>query len=150
MKDILREIGTIARTFEAIANIEFKDIDLSKNQYLYIVRVKENPGIILEKLCDLIKVDRSTASRAVNKLVLEGYINKIDKNNTGKRKRLFLTEKGEETYDLLKREEDYSTKSALSGLDEEEIKHLLKSLQKVRKNVEPQWTRVKKGQKRIY
>ncbi len=30
MKEILREIGTIARALDSISNIEFKEIDLTK------------------------------------------------------------------------------------------------------------------------
>ncbi len=85
MKDILREIGMIARCFESIANIEFKTYNLSKNQYIYLVRIAENPGIILERLSEMVKVDRSTASRAVKKLVDQNYVFKIDKNQTGKK-----------------------------------------------------------------
>ena len=42
---LLREIGVIARALDSIANIEFRDIDLARGQYLYLVRIKENPGI---------------------------------------------------------------------------------------------------------
>ena len=48
MKGILREIGMIARALDSISNIEFKEYDLTKGQYLYLVRVCENPGIIQE------------------------------------------------------------------------------------------------------
>ena len=65
---ILREIGIIARALDSIANIEFRDIDLARGQYLYLVRIAENPGIIQEELSDLLKVDRSTVARSVKKV----------------------------------------------------------------------------------
>ncbi len=65
--DILREIGMIARALDSISNIEFKEYDLTKGQYLYLVRICENPGIIQEKLAEMIKVDRTTAARAIKK-----------------------------------------------------------------------------------
>ena len=58
----------IARALDSISNIEFKEYELTKGQYLYLVRICENPGIIMEKLIDLIKVDRATAARAIKKL----------------------------------------------------------------------------------
>jgi DNA-binding MarR family transcriptional regulator len=76
MKDILREIGMIARSLDSISNIEFKEYDLTKGQYLYLVRICENPGIILEKLSELIKVDRTTAARAIQKLEANHLIEK--------------------------------------------------------------------------
>ena len=71
MIDILREIGMIARALDSISNIEFKELSLTRGQYLYLVRICENPGIIQEKIAELIKVDRTTAARAFYKTI--GY-----------------------------------------------------------------------------
>ena len=76
MAEILREIGMIARALDSIANIEFKEYDLTRGQYLYLIRICENPGIIQEKLAEMIKVDRTTASRAIKKLEANGFIEK--------------------------------------------------------------------------
>lgn len=45
MTDILREIGMIARALDSISNIEFKELSLTRGQYLYLVRVCENPEL---------------------------------------------------------------------------------------------------------
>ena len=87
MKGILREIGMIARALDSISNIEFKEYDLTKGQYLYLVRVCENPGIIQEKLAEMIKVDRTTAARAIKSLnfmalLKRKKINIIEKSKT--------------------------------------------------------------------
>lgn len=74
MEDILREIGSISRMLESIANIEFIEFQLSKGQYIYLVRIYENEGIVPERLAKLIKVDRTTLSRAVKKLEENGFI----------------------------------------------------------------------------
>ncbi|TWD98620.1 hypothetical protein FB550_109129 [Neobacillus bataviensis] len=50
MKEILREIGMIARALDSISIIEFKEYDLTKGQYLYLARICENPGIIQENV----------------------------------------------------------------------------------------------------
>ncbi len=78
MQGILREIGMIARCLDTISNVEFKEYSLSKGQYLYLVRICENPGIIQEKLAEMIKVDRTTAARAIQKLEQQGMIYKSD------------------------------------------------------------------------
>ena len=49
-EDILREIGSISRALDSIANIEFKDLELNRGQYLYLTRVFEHPGIISDHL----------------------------------------------------------------------------------------------------
>ena len=150
MSEILREIGMIARALDSISNIEFKEYDLTKGQYLYLVRICENPGIILEKVSEMLKVDRSTAARAIKKLEMSGFIEKKEDQHNKKIKKLFPTEKGEKVYPFIKRENDYSNMIALEGFSEREIETIFNLLQRVRKNVEKDWEFVKKGNKRNY
>ena len=150
MKEILREIGMIARALDSISNIEFKEYDLTKGQYLYLVRICENPGIIQEQLVEMIKVDRSTATRAIQKLEINGFIEKKEDPHNKKIKRLFPTEKGKTVYPFIKRENDYSNLVALEGFSEKEAEATFDLLQRIRKNVEKDWESVKKGNKRDY
>ncbi|MCD1163373.1 MULTISPECIES: MarR family winged helix-turn-helix transcriptional regulator [Peribacillus] len=150
MKEILREIGMIARALDSISNIEFKEHDLTKGQYLYLVRICENPGIIQEKLAEMIKVDRTTAARAIKKLEINGFIEKKEDKHNKKIKKLFPTEKGKNVYPFIKRENDYSNIVALEGFSEREVVTISDLLQRVRKNVEKDWEFVKKGNKRNY
>lgn len=150
MKEILREIGMIARALDSISNIEFKEFDLTKGQYLYLVRICENPGIIQEKLAEMIKVDRTTAARAIKKLEMNGFIEKKDDSLNKKIKKLYPTEKGNKVYPFIKRENDYSNSIALAGFTDAEMETIHGLLKRVRKNVEVDWEYVKKGNKRDY
>jgi DNA-binding MarR family transcriptional regulator len=150
MKEILREIGMIARALDSISNIEFKELDLTKGQYLYLVRICENPGIIQEKLAEMIKVDRTTAARAISKLEIQGFIEKVNDGENKKIKKLFPLDKGKRAYPFLKREGEYSNMVALSGFSAEEAEVIYNLLQRVRKNIETDLESVKKGKKRNY
>lgn len=150
MTDILREIGMIARALDSISNIEFKEYDLTKGQYLYLVRICENKGIIQEKLAEMIKVDRTTAARAINKLEMNGFIEKKEDKYNKKIKKIFPTEKGENVYPYIIRENEHSNSVALAGFDEKEVEDMVNLLHRVRKNIEKDWELVKKGHKRIY
>ncbi|GGO06629.1 MarR family winged helix-turn-helix transcriptional regulator [Saccharibacillus kuerlensis] len=150
MKEILREIGMIARALDSISNIEFREFDLTKGQYLYVVRICENPGIIQEQLLDMIKVDRSTATRALQKLERNGFIEKKEDAQNKKIKRLFPTAKSEKVYPFIKKENIYSNHIALQGFSEEEKADVFDQLQRIRRNIEKDWEFVKKGNKRSY
>jgi DNA-binding MarR family transcriptional regulator len=114
------------------------------------VRICENPGIIQEKLAEMIKVDRTTAARAIKKLEINGFIEKRDDQHNQKIKKLFPTEKGKNVYPFIRRENDYSNRVALAGISKEEIETIFNLLQRVRKNIEIDWEFVKKGNKRNY
>ncbi|MFD2700617.1 MarR family winged helix-turn-helix transcriptional regulator [Paenibacillus shunpengii] len=150
MTEILREIGMIARALDSISNIEFKEYDLTKGQYLYLVRICEKPGIIQEKLAEMIKVDRTTAARAVKKLEMSGFIEKKEDKHNKKIKKLFPTEKGMTTYPFIKEENDYSERVALEGFSDIETENMLHFLKRIRSNIEKDWEYVKRGKKRIY
>ncbi|MGE7986949.1 MarR family winged helix-turn-helix transcriptional regulator [Lysinibacillus fusiformis] len=150
MKEILREIGAIARALDSISNIEFKELDLTKGQYLYVIRICENPGIIQEKVAELLKVDRTTASRAIQKLETKGFIEKRSDQGNKKNKLLFPTKKSLNIYPFLKREGEYSNERALDGFSSEEVDSIHHLLTRVLQNIEIDWEAVKKGQKRHY
>ena len=82
MDEIIREIGAIARALDSISNIEFQEVDLTRGQYLYLVRICEHPGIIQEKLAEMINVDRTTTARAGKKLIAKDMIKSMTKNFT--------------------------------------------------------------------
>jgi DNA-binding MarR family transcriptional regulator len=117
---------------------------------LYLVRICENPGIIQEKLAEMIKVDRTTAARAIKKLEIQGLIEKKNDEENKKNKKLYATDKGETVYPFLKKEGEYTDKVALSGFSLDEAETMLHLLQRVRKNIEVDWEFVKKGNKRGY
>ncbi|MFD1335805.1 MarR family winged helix-turn-helix transcriptional regulator [Oceanobacillus iheyensis] len=150
MKEILREIGMVARALDSISNIEFKEYELTRGQYLYLVRICESPGIIQEKVAELIKVDRTTAARSIKKLEMNGFIEKKEDEHNKKIKKLYPTEKGKKIFPLIQRENEHSNAVALKGLTEEEIEIIFGLLQRVRKNIEKDWELVKKGNKRNY
>ncbi|WP_223702164.1 MarR family winged helix-turn-helix transcriptional regulator [Sutcliffiella deserti] len=150
MKDILREVGMIARALDSISNIEFKEMDLTKGQYLYLVRICENPGIIQQQVSEMIKVDRSTATRAIQKLEMNGFIEKKEDPHNKKNKKLFPTEKGRTIYPFIIRENEHSDRVALAGFSDQEMATAYELLERIRKNVEKDWEFVKKGNKRDY
>lgn len=150
MADILRSIGVIARSLNSISNIEFKEYNLTKGQYIYLARIFEHPGIIQEKVAEMINVDRTTAARAIKKLESNGFIVRKQAEDNKKEKQLFVTEKGKETYPILYREERYSNDIALKGLTPAERKEIYRLLDHVEANISENWEYVKKGNKRIY
>lgn len=150
MADILRSIGVIARSLDSISNIEFKKYDLTKGQYIYLARIYENPGIIQEKVAEMIKVDRTTAARAIKKLEDNDFIIRKQSEDNKKEKKLFVTQKGKDTYPMLFREEHYSNEIALKGLTPAERKQIFDLLEIVEDNISENWEYVKKGNKRVY
>ena len=148
--EVLRDIGKIARALDSIANIEFKEYQLSKGQYLYLIRIFENPGIIPDRLAEMIKVDRTTAARAIKKLEEKGFIRKEADDVNKKIRRLFVTEDGAKLVPIIQLENQYSNQIALQNLSKKEIEAFSKALKIVAATIDKEWTSVKNGNKRPY
>ena len=148
--EFLRDIGKIARALDSIANIEFKEYQLSKGQYLYLIRIFENPRIIPDRLAEMIKVDRTTAARAIKKLEEKGFIRKEADDVNKKIRRLFVTEDGAKLVPIIQLENQYSNQIALQNLSKKEIEAFSKALKIVAATIDKEWTSVKKGNKRPY
>ncbi|MCZ0892304.1 MarR family transcriptional regulator [Ligilactobacillus saerimneri] len=150
MQDVLREIGMIARALDSIANIEFKDVQLTRGQYLYLVRIYENPGIIAEQLAGMIKVDRTTVARSLQQLEKKGIIERRNDPENKKIKRLYVTDNGAEIYPFILRENEYSNRISLAGFSADEVAQLHDMLVRMRHNTDKSWDFVKKGGHREY
>ncbi len=149
-EDILRQIGTIARALDSIANSEFKDMQLSRGQYLYLTRIKENPGIISDHLANLLNVDRTTTARGIQKLVKDGLVEKRPDKANKKIRHLFVTPQGQELASKIEKENRYSNELVLTGLNEEQTKQLAILLKTVEENASANWRFVKNGGRREY
>lgn len=150
MIDVLREVGMIERALDYLSNVEFKEIGLSNLQFLYVVRVYEHPGIIAEQLASLIKVDRTTLARAVQRLEKQGYIRREKDPLNKKIKHLYVTEKGKQIYPFIMRENTHSNDTALKDFSDQEAQQLHDYLVRVRQNIDKEWRFVNHGGKRKY
>lgn len=147
---VLKKIGNIYRSLEYISNVEFKKYGLDNHQYVYVVRVGENPGIINNNLSQMIKVDKTTVSRNITRLIKLGLIKKETTLNNQKEKKLFLTENGKQIYQRIIAEHDYSEKKLLKGIDQSDINHLNQILNQIVDNSNQEWEDVKDGKSRKY
>ena len=76
MRKILRSIATISRCITYIRGRQFKSLGLNQGQHAFLTRVMENHGINQEEVSYMLKVDKTTSAKALNKLQAKGFITK--------------------------------------------------------------------------
>ena len=81
--DLLRDIGTLARTIHYLHDLHFKELALQRGQFIFLTRICENTGINQNDLSLLLKVDKSTTAKAVQKLTAAGYIGSAAAKTSG-------------------------------------------------------------------
>lgn len=95
MQNAFRSIGLIARATSIMGNRLFTPKNLQANQFLYLLRILENPGITQADLATQLHVDPSTCLRAVRKLSAGGYLTRETDPTNQRRKRLVPTAKAQ-------------------------------------------------------
>ena len=75
------------------ANSFLKGYDMSGGQLPFFMNIVNNPGITQEELSKLLKIDKSTTTRAVKSLCLSGYVVRKSDDRDRRVYRLYPTEK---------------------------------------------------------
>jgi DNA-binding MarR family transcriptional regulator len=144
MRNILKEIGTITRCINSISDINYKDINLQKGQFIFLIRVCENPGINQIDLSNLLKVDKTTTTKAIQKLIKVGYIERMEDSSDKRMWRLYPLEKAKDTYAYITESENKSNQTYYDNFTKEEEDLLYELLKRLRQNIESDWAKAKK------
>lgn len=137
--DILREIGSLSRAIHSISDIKYKQLKLQKGQFTFLTRICENPGINFIDLSNMLKVDKTTTTKAVQKLIKVGYVDKIQDETDKRGYNLFPTQKSIEVYDLIIKEENRNIEVCLDKFTESEKMVINQLVKRMSKNIETDW-----------
>ncbi len=143
--EILREIGAVARCIHTLADVKYRAIDLQRGQFTFLTRIVEHPGVNLAELSDLLKVDKTTTTKAVQKLMAAGYVQRERDAADGRMWRLVPTELALEVYPGIIAEENNSIDICFAGFSGGERTTALNLLARMRANIEAAWREQKKG-----
>lgn len=140
---VLREVGALARCIQSISDIKFRELRLQRGQFIFLTRICEHPGINLAELSGILKVDKATTTKAVQKLMEEMYVRRERDSQDKRMWHLFPSPRAQEIYGQIIDEENRNIASCFSGFSpaEQEIACLL--LQRMRKNIEQDWKELK-------
>ena len=96
-----RELATIYRCTLYIRDTQFRSLGLTKGQHHILSRVIENPGIDQSSIAQQARIDKSTAGKAIEKLISSGYLIRTKDESDGRMWRIYPTEKLIETYPII-------------------------------------------------
>lgn len=140
---MLRELGILSRAIHHISDVKYKEFNLQKGQFVFLTRICENPRINFIELSNMLKVDKTTTTKAVSKLIDLGYVykecDKLDKRAYN----LMPTARALEIYDHIIEEENRSIDVCFDGFSEEDKDLALELMRKMRKNIELDWINTK-------
>ena len=141
----LREVGAVARCVQSLSDVNFKKLALQRGQFVFLTRICESPGLHLLELSQLLKVDKATATKAVQKLAAEGYVRKVQNAEDKRMYQLFPTVRAEKVYPELIAEENRYLACCFTGMTKEEQALAETLIERIRENIETEWLAWKTG-----
>ncbi len=101
---------------------------IGSGQFPFLMRLYREDGINQESLSNYLKIDKGTTTRAIQKLVDEGYVFRQRDEKDGRAYRVFLTEKGKELEPEMKKIVSKWEDILFSSFDDNQRKEIKKSL----------------------
>lgn len=132
-------MGTLARCVQSISDIKFRELNLQRGQFIFLTRICEYPGINFMELSNMLKVDKATTTKAVQKLMTEEYIVRKRDLNDKRMWHLFPSAKAEEVYNYIIQEENRRIVSCLADFSDEEKKMAEHLIKRMGQNIEQDW-----------
>ena len=132
--EILREIGAIARCAQTLNDHAFRKSGLQRGQFVFITRICENRGVSLVNLSRILQVDKTTTTKAVQKLIEQGFVEKRADQNDKRMWNLYPTDQALALYPDILAKENTSIEVCCRGLDEGERETALRLLGIMRRN----------------
>jgi len=141
---VLRFVGVISRSISSSGDIKYREFNMQKGQHMFLTRICENPEISFVELSNLLKVDKTTATKAVKKLIEIGYVDKKQDGYDKRGYKLTASKRGYEIYDLLIEEENRQIEICFKDFNKEEKEAVTKLLERMSENIEEYWIEAKK------
>lgn len=137
--DILRGIGAISRCVQTMNDGMLRPKNLERGQFYFLTRVCENEGINPIDLANMLKVDKATATKAIQKLEEKGLVSRT-RDATDKRVwRLYPDGDALDLYARIIGEENENVSVCFAGFTEEEKSTARALIKRMEKNMERKW-----------
>lgn len=126
------KLGELMQRFQTeLLTGELKEYTL--RQLYYIELIDKNEGISVSEISRILDLKKSTVSIAVNQLIEQDIVSKIQSNNDKRFYFLKLTSKGKEIMKMHKQVHQNTIKKILTILDQNEVENFIKIVDKISK-----------------
>ena len=115
-------------------NISQEIDDITVDQALVLILIEKHPGLNQKELAELVFKDNASMTRIIELMVKKQYLDRTINHNDRRTFNLAVTKKGNGALKKLEPVILYNRSKALQGINDDEIKQLYTTLQKIISN----------------
>jgi len=130
--DLIKQFREYTRQLEChLGNMNQSDCcccGVSTTQCFMIVEIGRKPGISVKELAEILRMDKSGVSRAVEELVQKGFIERNSSKEDRRYVALTLLPKGQERFEKIENDMYLKFKAVLEQIPEEKREQVVEAL----------------------
>lgn len=89
------KLFSLFNQIQEIGKNDFKDLGITRGNYVVMYFINENPGITQAELADITQKDRNVVTKTIDKLEEKGFVKRVRGEKDRRSFTLFLTDSGE-------------------------------------------------------
>ena len=136
MRSFLCLINRTSRFFRLYRSEQLEQEGLSGQQYLYILRVCETPGISQDGLAELLSINKSNVTRQLCQLEKGGFVTRVTPENDRRSLQVFPTERAQALYPRIRALHQSWNEQLLQDLTEAERADLCEKMERISQRAE--------------
>lgn len=90
------KLFSLFNQIQEIGKNDFKDLGITRGNYVVMYFINENPGITQAELADVTQKDRNVVTKTIDKLEEKGFVKRVRGEKDRRSFTLFLTDSGEQ------------------------------------------------------
>lgn len=128
-------ISVIYRYSQIYINNKLEKHGIGSGQYTFLVSLYECDGVSQEQLANELKIDKGTVARAINKLEVQGFVERKININDKRAYQIYITQKGYSIKEELDSILDSWNKIMMDDFSNKESNYLIELTEKIKDNL---------------
>lgn len=87
-------VSAIYRHLQIVITDELAEFSIGSGQFIFLLEIAESQGVSQKALSEMLLIDKTTTTKAINKLEAEGYVKRVPLPEDQRCNQLYLTEEG--------------------------------------------------------
>lgn len=134
MNVISKWISISSRCGQIFFTRRFECLGLGSGQHMFIIGIYQNPGLTQDQLAEVLSINKGTVANVLKTLEKDGFVERIQNVKDKRIYNLFLTEKGSDSYVIIKKTVKEWNDLLVQDIPEDEAQKLELILRKITDN----------------
>ena len=128
-------ISDVARLLRTEFDRRVRRLGITRAQWLVLTRLRRHPGASHSELAEMMEVEKATAGRMIDRLVVNGWVERRTQRDDRRVKRVYLTPEAQRVHKRIWSIAEATVETALGDLSTQESKQLMALLQRIKKTL---------------